>query len=148
MFILSQVAGEEMCRRNPPAGPHRPPHKASGHLESKTAKCGGICAGSSGKSSPPKSNFSPPSKSQRCRGAKRAGKEEPSSVTPNISSQPPSILSRSPWDGPNPGNTGSPRGKRNISQPGWDSPTVHSDLDLFTKIKSTGINDSFQVGQG
>ena len=82
--------------RIPPAGLNRPPHKASGHLESKTGQVWWVLGRIlRERVSPKNQTFLHPPCHRAAEGPKVLEKEEPGSVTLNILSQPPSILSGS-----------------------------------------------------
>ena len=140
--------GRRFVGGSPPAGPNRPPHKASGHLESKTGQVWWVLYGNLRERLPPKSNISPPSMSQSCGGAEGTGNRGTRQCHPKYFVSTPSNFVRIPLGPDSQGNTGSPQENGTFFQSSWDNPTVHSDLDLFTRLKSTGINNSFQVGQG
>ena len=76
--------GRRFVQGSPPAGPHRPPHKARGHLESKTGQVWWVLYGNLRERLPPKSNISPPSMSQSCGGAEGTGNRRNPAVSPKI----------------------------------------------------------------
>ena len=76
--------GRRFVQGSPPAGPNRPPHKASGHLESKTGQVWWVLYGNLRERLPPKSNISPPSMSQSCGGAEGTGNRRNPAVSPKI----------------------------------------------------------------